>query len=151
MGFRQNELVHREGCILSAFLLPVLVIITAMDPQHSILWSVLALCCPAFSVLWSVLMRKRIVIDDRGITCQRSGSVIWQYQWSDIAQLKLGIRFHNPSVEIIPTPERSKQEPKVETPRPYFQLGPSAKKALKARGFAICRQKGIIQASDKEV
>lgn len=69
-----------------------------------------------------------IVMDENGITCLKRKQLCWAYQWPEIEELKIGNRFRAPSVDIVLKGDLYKPNHEGE---PYFQFGPTAKKAVR--------------------
>ena len=92
-----------------------------------------------------IIMRECIFIDAEGIACRKGKMLLWQFKWLEIAELRLGNRFRNSSVEIVVKTEYIKQS--TETINTYFQLGLSAKKAINEycpRLFRELKQQGKV-------
>ena len=77
-----------------------------------------------------ILQNEFITIDDTGILCQKSGKIIWLYEWDSIAELKRSTRYLMPSIEVIIYDKCGKPE-HFSLTNQYFQLGRIAKKAIK--------------------
>lgn len=90
------------------------------------------LCGVPFAVLILInpkLHNEFITINEHGISCQKSGIPLWEYEWNGIAELKRSSRFRMPAIEVI-------AHNKCEGPKPfampdhYFQLGRAARRAV---------------------
>ena len=85
--------------------------------------------------------KEYIILNDSGIICQKGTRRLWEYQWSDIKELQIGRRFRNPSVEIVPIIACCEKTSKMGE---YFQLGVTAKKAIKSYCKCPVRDKGTV-------
>jgi len=75
-----------------------------------------------------------IGIDEQGIRCYKSKTILWEYEWSVISDIRRGSRFRLPTAEIyIKKPDNNSSD----FPVNYFQLGKAAKKALAFYGITI--------------
>lgn len=71
-----------------------------------------------------------IAINETGISCHKSGKQLWAYEWVGIAELKRSSRFLMPSIEVIAYNNYGESE-RVALPNQYFQLGSTAREAIK--------------------
>lgn len=71
-----------------------------------------------------------IIINEIGISCQKSGKQLWVYEWESIAELKKSSRFLMPSMQVIAYNKGGEPE-RFALPNHYFQLGRTAMEAIK--------------------
>ena len=131
MRFRKNEIICFE---IQIFIFICLIVSVILMLHNSSLVSILMLpsilLLGVFIVQPSV-MKEYITIDENGIICKKGKNLCWEYKWSQIAELRIGKRFRNPSIEILLKSDCCDDKAKVDTTAAYFQLGLSAKKAIK--------------------
>lgn len=131
MRFRKNGILFWEVqililiCLSGSFVLMVYDIIFV-----SILLIPSVIQLGAFIMLW-IFMGEYITISEDGISCYNRKRFLWEYKWSEIARLQISNRFRNPSVEVVLKPHLCRNNSQLELTHAYFQLGPTAKKALK--------------------
>lgn len=128
MTFRKDTFIYYELEILSIVMLlaclgliPVLGI--GFPLLNAVLFVILLLVNPR-------LQNEYITINEAGIICQKSGTQLWAYEWDQIAELRKSSRYRMPSVDVITYCKSGKPEP-FSLPNHYFQLGRTARKALK--------------------
>ena len=118
--FYQSELFYSLATLLCLALAPILG------------WYTLFYISP-FLILIFVnpkLHNEFITINEAGISCQRSGKQLWAYDWDHIAELRRSSRFLMPSIEVIVYDKHGQPE-QFAGPDKYFQLGRTAKEAMK--------------------
>lgn len=131
MRFRQNSILFWEGQIFISICLIVGLVLMVFDRKCvSILLFPLVLLLAVF-ILQFVLQKEYIIMDETGVSCQRGKQLLWEYKWTEIASLKISNRFRNPSIDIVPNTASYSCEGNIETIEAYFQLGLTAKKAIK--------------------
>lgn len=127
MTFRKNSLLlYQRTVFYVIFVLLSLVLIPFSGLGLSLL------CAFPFVVLVLVtplLDKEFITINEDGIVCQKSGTLLWTFKWNEIAELRKSSRFLLPSIEVIPYSKSGEPEP-FGTYDHYFQLGKDARKAL---------------------
>lgn len=119
--FYQSEIFYIVMAILCLTIVPMLVgniFLLYMFP-----FLVLVLVNPQ-------LHNEFILINETGISCQKSGKQLWAYEWSSIAVLKRSSRFLMPSIEVIAYNKFGESERNA-LPNQYFQLGRTAREAIK--------------------
>ena len=129
MKFRQNCLLYWEGQVVVFFCLIGWIVLMIYDKIFILILLIPSILLVGVFIIIQLLFGKEyIIINEKGITCQKGENLHWEYRWSEIAKLQIGTRFRNPSVEIVLKTTCSDDNSKIET---YFQLGLTAKKALK--------------------
>lgn len=131
MRFRQNNILFWEGnftlivCIAASIFLMVydVVFISALLIPSIALFITFIFHC--FSP------KRMITINETGIMCHMRKKLCWNYRWTDIAELKISSRYRNPSIEIILVPDMLNGNENTGESEAYFQLGLSARKAIK--------------------
>lgn len=127
MIFRKNSLLFYQSeivCIIMATLcLALIPMLGGISFLYMLPLLVLILVNP-------LLHNEFVVINEAGISCQKSGKQLWAYEWGSIAELKRSSRFLMPSVEIIVYDKHGGSE-QFALPDQYFQLGKAAKEAIK--------------------
>lgn len=128
MMFRKDSLLFYQG---EVFYIAMVILCFTLMP---ILWLEMSLLCMfPFIVLIFVnpkLHNELIIINETGISCQKSGKQFWVYGWDSIAELKRSSRFLMPSIEVIAYNKYGESE-RFALPNQYFQLGRTAREALK--------------------
>ena len=126
MTFRKNSLIFYESQIVYiVFALLCLTMISVYGFVISFLFSGL------FLILIFVnprLYNEFVTINEIGVSCCKSGKIIWQYEWDDIEKLQKSSRYLMPSLEIVICDTKN-TDSKVLTGH-YFQLGKTAKQAI---------------------
>ena len=92
-------------------------------------WPVLLLSAALFAalaVLNPIMNADYVIIDDVGIKCEHKGNVLWAHKWSDIHELRKIALYRNPGCQIVLQSEAGPERMQC-----FFQLGVSARKALK--------------------
>lgn len=128
MVFRENSLLFYQ----SELLFIVLAILSFSLISTLGLYMSLLYASP-FVVLILVnfkLHNEYIVVNENGISCQKSGRQLWAYEWHDIAELRKSSRYLLPSIDII-TFNKSGEVAQFAPPNHYFQLGKAAREAIK--------------------
>lgn len=129
MRFRKKEILFWEGQIVISICLIVSVLLMMFNRMYVAILLFPSVLLLAAIILHWFLDKEFIIINEIGVSCQSGKQLCWKYQWSEIAELKLGNRFRNPTIEIVLKTDCFKHGTKfVKT---YFQLGTSAKKAIK--------------------
>ena len=127
MTFRKNALLFYERTVSCAF---IVLLSLALIPFSGIGTSLL--CSFPFVVLVLVtplLEKEYITINEDGIECHKSGTLLWAFKWNEIAELRKSSRFLLPSIEVITYSKLGEPEP-FGTYDHYFQLGKEARKAV---------------------
>lgn len=119
--FYQSEIFYIVIVILCLTLIPILGIEISL--LYMFPFIVLILVNPK-------LHNEFITIDDTGISCQKSGNQLWAYGWDCIAELKRSSRFLMPSIEVVAYNKYGESE-RFALPNQYFQLGRTAREAIK--------------------
>jgi len=137
MEFKKNEIMFWERQILVILCLLVAALLMIIVPKGIFLTtSVLLLIV----LVCQNILEERICIDEKEIICRKGKKIYWRCKWSEIEELRIGNRYRNPSVEII---TRNNIVAGVSgTAEKYFQLGMTAKKAL--RKYGIKRQGTVL-------
>ena len=125
MKFRKDSLIFIESQIIltllsvsSFVIIPVLGIGT---------WSLFSIPIIVLTAVNPFIFSEYIEIDEQGIRCYKSKTMLWEYEWSVISDIRRGSRFRLPTAEIyIKKPDNSSSD----FPVNYFQLGKAAKKTL---------------------
>ena len=71
-----------------------------------------------------------ITIDEHGISCEKAGKQLWDYDWDSIVELRKSKRFRTKAIDVIVYDKFGKPEPYA-LPGQYFLLGKTAKEAIK--------------------
>lgn len=119
--FCQSTICYTSFILLCATLIPVLGL--GLSFFYAIPFILLALVNPRFH-------NEFITIDESGISCNQAQKQIWAYTWNNIAFLKKSSRFLMPAIEVITYDKFGKPE-LFSLPNHYFQLGRTAKKAIR--------------------
>lgn len=124
MKFRKHCSLFAE-CEIYTFLLTVLCI--SIIEIHS--WYVVIIGIPLLLMaIYPILFNEYILISENGICCTKRGKTQWSFSWEEISELRKSRRFHQSSVDIIVShPLDSKNH----FQKYYFQLGPTARAALR--------------------
>lgn len=129
MRFRMLSLVHRMnliGCMLLA--ITNLCLVPVVPLYYVILQEVLA----AALLVWTVFSDDPyITIDEWGIICKTRKTMLWGFQWPEIEELRRSRRFRQPSLEIVLKEQTVMKENRKSVSGKFFQLGKTAKRALK--------------------
>lgn len=126
--FRKNALLFYHSEII--YVVMVLLCLTLI-PIYGIVLSLLF----AFPFVILILVNPKlhnefIVIQEKGISCQKAGKQLWEYSWENIAELRKSTRFRMPSLEIIAYNKYGEKE-QFALPNHYFQLGKAARCSIK--------------------
>ena len=128
MIFRKNSLLfYQSELMYIVFLIICFTLIPTLGLYLSLLYAF------PFVVLMLVnfkLHNEYIIINEVGISCQKSGKQLWEYEWHNIAELRKSARYLLPSIEIITFNEHGEVE-RFALPNHYFQLGKAAREAIK--------------------
>ena len=128
MTFRKDSLLFHQNNIFGIIMT---ILCLALIPVFEI---VLSLLLAIFFILFLLanfkLHNQFITINENGISCERSGKNIWQYEWQDIVELRRSSRFLMPSIDVIVYHSNGAPESFSRTNH-YFMLGKTAKKAIK--------------------
>lgn len=127
MTFRQDSLLF---CQSETFYIMMVILCMALLPMIGV--GLTLICALPFVVL--ALANPRIhnafvTIDDFGISCNKAGELIWEYEWDHIADLRRSNRFMLPSIEVIAYSSYGKPE-QYSLHNHYFQLGRKARIAI---------------------
>ena len=128
MSFRRDALRFSESIILSISLIILCLVIIPYQGLQGFLLGVVPTIF--FNSIFLTSYKEYVTIDEAGISCMRSGKVMWQYEWTSIAELRKGSLFLRPAVFIILYDKSGKPE-QFPIHDHYFQLGKQAKEALK--------------------
>ena len=71
-----------------------------------------------------------VTINEVGIQCKNKNTILWDFPWTEIEELHIGRRLREPSVEIELKVD-SVYRKDFDFHQCYFQLGRTAKKAIK--------------------
>lgn len=127
MRFKRNAILFWEGqFIISVCLIINAILLFVFKQDIAVLLTSFILLLLAF-VLHLALTQDHIIMNEDGITCHKGKKQCWAYQWNEIKEFKYGNRLRNPSVDVILKGNSSKNS----NSDLYFQLGYSAKKAIK--------------------
>lgn len=138
MTFRKDPFLFYESIVcFSILILLFLLAIPIVGPKIS--WPIIILYV-IFIIVNPKLFNEWITIDETGIACKKSETQLWGYSWEEIAILKKSCRYNWPSIEVILYDKSGEEEP-YGTHDHYFQLGKTAKKALKQ----YCRSSQDLQ------
>lgn len=131
MRFRRKGILFWEVQIVVSLCLIGSIALMVYDSMFiSVLLIPSVLLVGAF-VMQLISRKEYIIMNEEGIACQIGKQLRWGFQWSEIAELKIGNRFRNPSVDIVIKTDCCNNKGKIETIEAYFQLGLAAKKAIK--------------------
>ena len=131
MKFRQNGILFWEVQVAVIICLIGCVFLMVYDGIFITILLLPSACLLTMCILPLILDQVYITMDEEGISCLKGKSLHWRYKWSEIDELKIGNRFRNPSVEIVFKSDCCKAGSRIETSETYFQLGFSAKKAMR--------------------
>lgn len=89
---------------------------------------------PAIAFLCSMILqcminKETVSIDETGISCWKSDTLLWSHGWQDIKQLEIISLYHSPAIAIILYGDCSVNQHIPKTVEYYYQLGYTAKKA----------------------
>lgn len=128
MIFRKDSFLFYQGVIMY---IVVAILCLALIPVLGLSLS-LILIIPFVVLIFANtgLHNEYIVMDEKGISCYKSGKDLWGYRWNSVAELRKSNRFLMPSIEVIVYNKCGAPEPFAH-PNEYFQLSRSAKKAIK--------------------
>lgn len=124
MRFRKHCSLLAE-CEIYTFLLAVLCV--SMIEIHSwivVITSIMLL----LMAIYPILFNEYILISESGICCTKQQKIQWSFSWEDISELRKSRRFHQNSIDIIIS---NTSDRKCNFQEYYFQLGPTAKAALR--------------------
>lgn len=131
MNFRKDSLIFIESqiiltllSVLSFVIIPVLGIGT---------WGLFSIPVIVLTSINPFIYNEYIEIDEQGIRCYKSKTVLWEYEWSMISEIRRGSRYRLPTAEIYIKADSSTSN----LPTNYFHLGKAAKKALAFYGITI--------------
>ena len=71
-----------------------------------------------------------VTIDEHGISCEKAGKQLWDYDWDSIVELRKSNRSRTKAIDVIVYDKFGKPEPYA-LPGQYFLLGKAAKEAIK--------------------
>lgn len=127
MMFRQNSLLFYQ----SEFIYIVMATLClAFIPLLGVGLSLLYMSpLIVLALVNSKLHNEFIIINEQGISCQKSGKQLWACNWDKIAELKKSSRFLMPAIEVIKYDSCGNPE-QFAMSNHYFQLGKTAKKAI---------------------
>ena len=131
MTFRQKGILFWEGqfSLLIFMITSVILMVYLRQVQPALL--IVSMIVLAVFVAQFCLKKEYVTVNADGIACRKGEKLLWFYAWADMKELRIGNRFRNPSVEIIPKNDDGKT---VYERQHYFQLGFTAKKALQKYG-----------------
>ena len=119
--FYQSEICYIVLLLLCFFLVPMIGL--GLSLLYALPFMLLILVNPR-------MHNEFITINECGISCNKAGIQLWSYEWNNIAQLQKNSRYLLPTIEVI-TCNMSGELDLVFFSRNYFQLGRTAKKAIK--------------------
>lgn len=123
MIFRKNSLLFFESQVIYILLsMSSLFIIPVLD---FCIWSLFFVPLLIMTIINPIFFREYIRIDEQGIRCYKAKITLWEYEWSNISDIRRGSRYRLPTAEIY-IEEVNNSIPRF--PLNYFQLGKSAKK-----------------------
>ena len=128
MRFRRRGILFLEGQIVFSVCVILSIILMIFEGKYLFPLLILSVFLLAVFELYFVFDEEYIVMNENGIACLKREKLCWAYQWSEIAELKIGNRFRNPSVDIVLNDDCCKFNYENEI---YFQFGPAAKRAVK--------------------
>ena len=128
MRFRKYSIMFMEHIVICCLVATVCIALIPIDP-HRVL-PVVSFAIFVFLAFAPVLYDEYITIDDEGIACTRRKKLLWEYRWDEIRYLKKGSRYRAPSIEIV-TDNCVDGAIPYDYSQHYFQLGRTARKALK--------------------
>lgn len=70
-----------------------------------------------------------VTVDEKGITCEKKGEILWQYAWFEIAYLLIGAENRSPGVHIILKVD-CQDKRFYPQPKGSFQLTKASREAL---------------------
>ena len=127
MKFKQDYnlyINHILFVVVSVFLSLIMVCILRNDVGF---WMMILLL---IAVLFSYIpCKKMIEINEEGISCEKKGKLFWRFKWEEIAELKKGVRYNHPSIEII-TYNRFGEPEQAGKNNHYFLWNKKSKEAL---------------------
>ena len=127
MTFRKDSLLFYQSEI---FYIVMTVLCLAIVP---ILGKLSLLCLFSFLILIFVnpiLHNEYITISEVGVSCQKSGKLLWTYEWDCVAELKRRSRFLMPSIEVV-VYNKYRESNRFSRCNQYFLLGRAAKEAMR--------------------
>ena len=128
MRFRKNSIMFMEYIVMCCLTAIVCIALIPIDlygvlPYVSLVMILFLTLAPAF-------YDEYITIDNEGIACTRRKELMWEYRWDDVLYLRKSLRYRAPSIEIV-TEDHSDAPITYDYSKHYFQLGRTAKKALR--------------------
>ena len=127
MIFRKNSLLFYQSQTIYVLMIAFCFILT---PILGLLISfTCALPFAIFALISPKLYNEFITVNEFGISCHKSGKLLWSYDWDSISDIKRSSRFLLPSMEILTYTNGKPAEFAIHGH--YFQLGRIAKKAIK--------------------
>lgn len=127
MEFRKDALNMRSDAIGLGMLLFSALFMTIVYPS----W-ICIVCDVLFTVQLFTLNKKYdeyIRIDETGIVCYKSKTMLWNYQWDEIVELKRCTYLRHPAVAIVPQINKI-LDGVYQSSNHRFQLSKSAKRAI---------------------
>lgn len=96
------------------------------------LWPLLILSAVMALLAWlnPSFYNEFVTIDEYGISCEKAGVRLWEYDWDRIAELRKGFYSNTKAIYVIVYDKFGKPEPYARSGQ-YFLLGKSAKEAIK--------------------
>lgn len=125
MCFRMDDILFLETKIILSFLLIISSLFMCID------FGIFIFVFVSISLILYIhakTPRKYIFINEIGIACYFKDECIWQHNWDEILELRIGNRYRHKSIEILLKLSNNDETPKYSYH--YFQYGKSAKKAL---------------------
>ena len=127
MKFRQNSLLFYQSEILYT-------VVTVLCLSFIPMWGIELSLLFAFPLVILMLITPKlhnefISINEHGISCNKAGVLLWEYDWNQIYTLKKSSRFLMPSIEVV-TYSGHRESGQYIATNHYFQLGRAARKAL---------------------
>ncbi len=127
MKFRKNSLLFYQSEFLYIFMAVLCLAVIPIFKSFMFLGGTFLFALLA--VINTKLYNEFIVINEIGISCQRSGDQLWSYEWDMVADLKRSTRFLLPSIEVIVYDKSGTPKCFAENDH-YFHLGKTAKNAV---------------------
>ena len=126
MVFRKNALLFYQSEIIYTLMI---VVCFALTPILGLLVSfICALPFVIFALITPKIYNEYITISELGVSCHKSGKILWEYGWDSISDIKKSSRFLLPSMEILTYTNGVPSEFAIHGH--YFQLGRTAQKAI---------------------
>ena len=131
MRFRQNAIAWVEMQAFLIFLIVISLVVMLFSNRFDTL-SIVILTATIVVGVWGCycLGNRYIIIGEKGISCNNSRGICWEFQWNEITELKRSTQFRNPAIIVVPNTEYLRNREGVNRATYYFQLSKKAKLAL---------------------